>query len=192
MTLLSQFVDGFIYLWHNCSSYFYWFNYYSFQDSGLAFQDGHFLERLTYRGRPKRPPIPKICQTYLKMVKSGTVTPYLKKIQKLYDSRDTPMSSANISIFSPEISKFYYIKKYRYRLHFDTYFLIILTFLEYLKIVLINLVTTLMTSAKMATRDLLRTKVFWNEGYDVVTYVHDFTSRFLSGDSSYIVLRFGH
>ena len=31
-----------------------------------------------------------------------------------------PLSSADISIFSPEISKFCYIKKYRYRLYFDT------------------------------------------------------------------------
>ena len=31
-----------------------------------------------------------------------------------------PLSSADITIFSPEISKFCYIKKYRYRLYFDT------------------------------------------------------------------------
>ena len=31
-----------------------------------------------------------------------------------------PLISAGISIFSPEISKFCYIKKYRYRLDFDT------------------------------------------------------------------------
>ena len=30
-----------------------------------------------------------------------------------------PLSSADISIFSPEISKFCYIKKYRYKLYFD-------------------------------------------------------------------------
>ena len=31
-----------------------------------------------------------------------------------------PYISAEISIFSLEISKFYYIKKYKYKLHFDT------------------------------------------------------------------------
>ena len=31
-----------------------------------------------------------------------------------------PLSSADVSIFSPEISNFCYIKKYRYRLHFNT------------------------------------------------------------------------
>ena len=41
---------------------------------------------------PKRPlpPLPKICHTYPSMVKLGTVIPYLKKIQKLYKSCDTP------------------------------------------------------------------------------------------------------
>ena len=45
------------------------------------------------------------------MMKLGTVIPYLKKIQKIYESRDTPLSSADISFFSPEISKFSYIMK---------------------------------------------------------------------------------
>ena len=31
-----------------------------------------------------------------------------------------PLSSADIDIFSPEINKFFYIKKYKYRLHLDT------------------------------------------------------------------------
>ena len=69
------------------------------------------------------------------------------------------MRSADISIFSLEISKFCYIKKYRYRLHFDTKFLILLTFFESLKIVLINMVTIFMMSAKMTTLGLLKIKV---------------------------------
>ena len=55
-----------------------------------------------------------------------------------------------------KISKFCYIKKYRYRLHFDTQFLVILTFLESLKIVLVKMVTILMVSAKMVTPGLLK------------------------------------
>ena len=47
-----------------------------------------------------------------------------------------PLSSADNIIFSPEISKFCYFKKYRYKLYFDTYFLFILTFLESLLIVI--------------------------------------------------------
>ena len=49
-----------------------------------------------------------------------------------------PMSPADISNFSPEIIKFCYIKKYMYRLHFDTKFLVLLTFLESVKMVLIK------------------------------------------------------
>ena len=71
-----------------------------------------------------------------------------------------PLRSADISNFSSEISKFCYIKKYMYRLHFDTKFLILLIFLESLKIVLIKKVITLMMSAKMATPGLLKIMVF--------------------------------
>ena len=88
-----------------------------------------------------------------------------------------PLSSANISIFSMEISKFCYIEKYRCRLHFDTYFLILLTFLEPLKIVFINMVTILITWAKLATLDLVKIKLFWNKGYDVMVSIHDVIKR---------------
>ena len=37
-----------------------------------------------------KPPPPKICHTYPAMMKLGTVIPYLKKIQKIYESHDTP------------------------------------------------------------------------------------------------------
>ena len=47
-----------------------------------------------------------------------------------------------------------------YRLHFDTTFLILLTFLESSKIALIKKVTILMMSTKVATSGLLKIKVF--------------------------------
>ena len=71
-------------------------------------------------GGAKRPLLPKICHTYPTMMKLDIVTPYLKKIQKYMNHVTHLMSSADISIFSPEVSKFCYIKNYRYRLHFDT------------------------------------------------------------------------
>ena len=76
-------------------------------------QEGHFRGCSGIGGRAKRSPLPKICNTYPTMMKLGTVIPYLKKIQKTYESRDTTLSSADMTIFSPEISKFCYIKKYR-------------------------------------------------------------------------------
>ena len=65
-------------------------------------------------------PFPKICHTYPTMMKLGTVMPYLKKIQKIYESRDTLLDFCSYQYFFTGISKFCYIKKYRYRLHFDT------------------------------------------------------------------------
>ena len=71
-----------------------------------------------------------------------------------------PLSSADISNFSPEIRKFCYIKKCMYRLHFDTKFVNLLTFRGSIKIVLIKKVTVLVMSTKMATPGLLKIKVF--------------------------------
>ena len=48
-------------------------------------QDGHFW------GCWGPPPFPKICHTYPTMMKLGTVIPYLKEIQKMYESYDTPL-----------------------------------------------------------------------------------------------------
>ena len=39
----------------------------------------------------KKAPLPKICHTHPKVMKLGTVIPYLKKIQKIDESRDTPL-----------------------------------------------------------------------------------------------------
>ena len=134
-----------------------------------------------------KPPLPKTCLTNPTMMKLGTVILYLKKFQKLYESLDTPLEFADISIFLPEISKFCYIKKYRYRFHLDTYSLTLLTFLESLRIILIKMVKNLMMSAKMATPGLLKIKIFWKKAYDVIIFAHDVTSTILSGDLNYNV-----
>ena len=52
-------------------------------------QDGHFRGCSRTAGA-KKAPLPKICHTYPTMMKLGTVIPYLKKIQKIYESRDAP------------------------------------------------------------------------------------------------------
>ena len=93
----------------------------------------------------------KICHTYPTLMKLGTVIPYLWQMPKRYESRNTPLE---FNIFSLEIRKFCCIKKYRYRLYFGTQFLILLTFFESLKIVLMNMVTILVISAKKALKRL--------------------------------------
>ena len=77
-----------------------------------------------------------------------------------------PLNSADISIFSLEISKFCY--KDWLQLHgynFDE-----------------------LISAKMATLGFLEINVFWNKVYDIINFVYDdVTNKTLSRDSNYIV-----
>ena len=128
----------------------------------------------------KDPPLlTKICHKYSAMIKLGsTVLSYLNKIQK------------NIWIMSPP--EFYWnqqILLYQKKdtLHFGSWFLILLTFLESLKIYLINLVIIWMMSAKMATPGLLKMRVFWTKGYDAIFPVYGVTNKILSHDSNYVV-----
>ena len=85
------------------------------------------------------------------------------------------------------MSNFCYIKKYRYRFCFSTYFLIPFTFFDYFKVVLTNMVAIYMFSAKLTTLDLLKIKVLWNKYYIIIFSVHDVTNKILWGDSNYIV-----
>ena len=43
-------------------------------------------------------------------------------------------------------------------------------------------------SAKMAALGLLKIKVYWNKGYDVIIFVHDVTNNILSRNSDSIVV----
>ena len=49
------------------------------------------------------------------------------------------------------------------------------------------MVAIVMMSAKSATLDFLKIKVFWSKCYDFIIPVHDVTSEILSGDSNFIV-----
>ena len=44
-----------------------------------------------------------------------------------------------------------------------------------------------MMSAKLATLGLLKIKIFWNKGYDVITSVYDINNKILSRDTNQIV-----
>ena len=72
-------------------------------------------------------------------------------------------------------------------MYFDALFLILLTFFEFWKVSLINMVTILMMSAIMATLGLLKINIFWNKGYDVIIYVCNVIIKNLSYDSKYIL-----
>ena len=98
-----------------------------------------------------------------------------------------PLSSADISIFSPEITKFSYIAKYRYKFNLDAHYLTVPIFIELLRIALINMVKILMVSAKMGTSGLLKIKIFWKKAYNVMIFAQDVTNTILFRDSNYNV-----
>ena len=49
------------------------------------------------------------------------------------------------------------------------------------------MVEILMMSAKLVTPGLLKIKIFWNKGQDVIISIHDVTNKDSSRDSNYIV-----
>ena len=49
------------------------------------------------------------------------------------------------------------------------------------------MLTVLMMSAKITTPDHLKIRVFRNNGYDVIIFVHDVAIKILSRDSNYII-----
>ena len=119
-------------------------------------------------------------------MKFGTHT-LPKKDPKNINHLTHPFSSADISIFSPEIGKIFLYQEHRYGLHFDIQFLIFSTFFESLKIFLINIATIVMMLAKMATLGLPKIKVFWKKDYGIIISVHDVTNKILSRGTNYVV-----
>ena len=57
------------------------------------FRRGFFWDARGWEGskksKPPLPPTPKICHTYPTMMELGIVITYLRRIQKIYESRDT-------------------------------------------------------------------------------------------------------
>ena len=49
------------------------------------------------------------------------------------------------------------------------------------------MVAILMMSAKLATLDILKIRVYWNKGYNVKIPALDITSKILLGNTNYIV-----
>ena len=135
----------------------------------------------------KKGRLPKICHRYPTTMKLRTVMPYLKKIQKKYESPDThPELWRHRHFFIGNQQTLLY-QEIQIQIAFWYIILILLTFLEFLKIFLINMAISLIMSAKMAPPGLLKTTVFWNKDYDIITTAHDFTNKILWRDSNYIV-----
>ena len=71
-------------------------------------------------GKKAHPPLGRLSVTLI--LQWNLAQSYLtqRRSKKYMNHMTHHLSSADMSIFSPEISKFCYIKKYRYKLYFDT------------------------------------------------------------------------
>ena len=93
---------------------------------------------------------------------------------------------ADIIIFSPKNNNFCYVRKYRQKLHVDTFFLILLTFITL--VVLIDVIAIWIMSAELAIPGLLKIKVFSRNSCVVITFVYDITNKILSRDLKHNVV----
>ena len=91
-----------------------------------------------------------------------------------------PFNSADIRIFSPEISNFDHIRNTNKNCILIPFFYYFLTLIDSLEVVLINMIVILIIPAKLPTPGLLKIKVFRNNNYDV-------TNKVLWRDSNYII-----
>ena len=66
-------------------------------------------------------------------------------------------------------------------------FLVLLTFFDSLKVVLIDMLAILTMSAKLITLGLFKKKVIWSKGYDIIISVNDVTNKISSHDLNHIV-----
>ena len=120
MTDMTSLISFFLILFH------YWAAFVVFQQNWVNNTTWNYLPNifsalLSDRGAEMPPPpLLKICHTYPKMIKLSTVIPYLTKIQNIYKSRDIPIKFCWHQYFFTKIGNLSYVKKYRYRLHFNT------------------------------------------------------------------------
>ena len=133
--------------------------------------------------RGKKAPLSKICYIDSTMMELGMVIPYLKKIQKIYKSQDTPLEFCWHQHFFIGNQQLLLYHEIQIQNAFKYIISNLLTFFESLKVVLRIMVVILM-SAKLATLGLLKIKVFWSKVYDVIFSVHDVTNKLFSRGSN--------
>ena len=124
-----------------------------------------FLGLLTDGGDQRRHSLPKIYHTYPTMMKLGTVIPYPKKIQKMYESLET--SNKQIWPYQAIYVQIAFWYKIFNSFNFSWVF----------KDCFNKKVTIWMMSAKTASPGLLKRTVFWNKGYDAIIYAMPILNR---------------
>ena len=121
------------------------------------------------------------------MMNLGTVIPYLKKIQKLYESRDTPLEFCWHQHFFTGNQQILLYQEIQIQIPFRYIISNSSNFSWVFKDFIINMVTILIMSAKMATPGFLEIKPFWKKAYDVIIYVDDVIKKNLLPDLYYNV-----
>ena len=106
----------------------------------------------------KKAPLLKVCHTYPTIMTLCSYTLPKEDPKNISITWHIPWVLLTSTLFHQKSANFCYIKKYRYRLHFDTWFLILL--FSIWRFFLINLVIVLMMSAKIATPGLFKITVF--------------------------------
>ena len=114
-------------------------------------------------------------------MKLRTVIPDIK-VQNIYGSRDTPFYFCWHQHFFTRNKEILLYQEMQIYIAF--WYIISNSFNLFwsLKIVLINAITNLIMSAKMATLVVLNIKIFWNKGYDVT---YNVANKILSRESNY-------
>ena len=116
----------------------------------------------------------KFCHTYPITMKVGSYTLPKKDLKNIWIMWHTPWLLLTSAIFHRKSSNLA-ISRNKCIDCILMQFLIILTFR---KIFLIKKFTVLTMSKKMATPGLLKIKLFWNKGCEVIIYVDDVTNNF--------------
>ena len=78
---------------------------------------------------------------------------------------------------SRRTQQFLLYREKKLKLRFNTWFVILSTFIEFFEIFITNMVIILI-SGELATLSRLKLTVYWNKVYDVVTCIHDVTTKF--------------
>ena len=133
-------------------------------------------------GKKPAPPSPFLKSvTHILQWWNSTVIPCLKKIQKLYESRDTPLEFYWHQQFFNGNHQVLLYREIHVLIAFRYIMSNFFNFSWVFKDCFNKKVTILTMSAKIATSDLLKIKIFWNKGYDVIIYAYDITKKIFTG-----------
>ena len=121
------------------------------------------------------------------MIRLGTVMSYLMKIQKLYESRATPLEFRCQQHFLTGNRQILLNQEILIQIPFRHIFSNSSNFSWVFKDCVNKHGHNFEYVSKMATPGLLKIKVLWKKGYDIIISVHHVTNKTLSRDSNYNV-----